>query len=115
LGSVSEIRNFLFSLSGDDETRRRALGIRRRNQTISLSDVLGGFMTEDEFRRIVGVRGENLTDASVLGRGAIALSQDEDNIGDLLTSLVGSGSITEEQRVQTLGRIRRSRKSFKQS
>jgi len=109
-GSVGEITNLLFSLAGDDSSRRKVLG-----QDRTLSEVLAGIMPEDEFRAIIGRRGEKLTDASVLGRGAMALAQDEDNIGDLLASLVTSGAITDEQQAQALGRVKRSRESFKKS
>jgi len=105
MGSVDAIKNFLFGLAGTDEQRRAALGGRNR----TLDEVLGGIMSPDEFRAIIGTRGERITDASVLGRGSMALAQNEDDIASLLSSLVSSGAITEEQQAQTLGRVRRSR------
>jgi len=109
-GSVKGITDFLFGLAGTDTQRANALGGRQ----VTLSEVLGGIMSEDDFRSIVGSRGQKLTGSSVLDRGAIALAQDEDNIEGLLGSLVSSMAITEEQQAQTLGRVRRSRGSFKE-
>jgi len=105
MGSVDAIQNFLFGLAGTDQQRRAALGGRDR----TLDEVLGGIMSPDEFRRIIGTRGERITDASILDRGSMALAQNEDDIASLLSGLVSSNAITEEEKVQTLGRVRRSR------
>lgn len=105
MGSVDAIQNFLFGLAGTDQQRRAALG----GQNRTLDEVLGGIMSPDEFRAIIGTRGERVTDASVLDRGSMALAQNEDDIASLLSSLVSSNAITEEEKAQTLGRVRRSR------
>jgi len=104
-GSADSIRNFLFGLAGTDQQRSAALG----GQNRTLDEVLGGIMSPDEFRAIIGTRGEKLRNRSILDRGSMALAQNEDDIASLLSSLVTSGEITEEEQAQTLGRVRRSR------
>lgn len=110
-GAVAEVGKLLTSIGRSSESGdfQEIMG----RGGVDLEQILGGMMTPEQFRTIVGTGTMSGTDAaSILSQGALSLDkfQPNENITATLQELLGRGEITEEQMLQIQGRVQRSSK-----